>query len=74
MEEPIYNKYIENYSNRISKLFEEIDKFEEVIQNIDIYEDFAIDSKKLAVKELKNEIIKYIQYNNYNSLEKLDHF
>ena len=64
MEVPIYNRYIENYSNRISKLFEEIDKFEEAIQNIDIYEDFAIDSKKLAIKELKNEIIKYIQYNN----------
>ena len=64
MEVPIYNRYIENYSNRISKLFEEIDKFEEDIHNIDIHEDFVIDSKKLAIKELKNEIIKYIQYNN----------
>jgi len=35
MEVSIYDKYIENYSNKISKLFEEIDKLEEYIQNVD---------------------------------------
>lgn len=64
MELSIYNKYIGNYSDKISKMFEEIDKFEEYIHKIDISENFEIDSKKLAIKELKNGIIRYIQYNN----------
>jgi len=72
MEVSIYNKYKEIYLSRISKMFEVIDNLEEDIQNIDINANFefdfnknsTFDPKKLAIRELKSEIVKYIQYNN----------
>lgn len=72
MEVSIYEKYKENYLGRISQMFEKIDKLEEDIQNIDINTKFEFDfkknskfiTKKLAIRELKSEIIKYFQYNN----------
>jgi len=60
----LFNKYKKDFSDRISKIFEGIDKLEKEILNINIKKNFTLDISQLSIDELKREIIKYFQYNN----------
>lgn len=64
MKIPIYEKYKNNFSEKIGDLFKNVEKLEEEIRNIKIETGFSLDSKESALYELNREIIKYFQFNN----------
>ena len=73
MQESLYYKYKEDFSDKISKMFEKIDELEKEIKNIKKIEPLSLDIGRLMLTCIINSYMIYFWAGGNNYAQRLSH-